>query len=155
MGRAERRKEERQQARIDKQDKMAAAAMVERDFKRHGIYDAREMIRNEHYMEQVVSERIKQQRGWNQNGISLADVKAEFDRGYAAARRDITSFTMRMFYGALGIALHDLYGFGQERCARVFERVNQVMVEEICTEDITERLRREVGIDLVDTDLEI
>lgn len=88
----------------------------------------------------------------SRNGITPKDLEQEYQRGYDAARKELTSFTMRMFYCACGLALHDLYGFGETRIIRTLDRVQEIMTEEICTADIADRLKRETGIEIFDTD---
>lgn len=88
----------------------------------------------------------------SRNGITPKDLEEEYQRGYDAARKELTSFTMRMFYCAVGLATHELYGHGQTRIIRTLDRVQEIMTEEICTADIAARLKRETGIEIFDTD---
>lgn len=88
----------------------------------------------------------------SRNGITPKDLENEYRRGYDTARKELTSFTMRMFYCAAALAAHELHGFGERRIIRLLDRIQQIMTEEICTADITQRLRRETGIDIFDSD---
>lgn len=88
----------------------------------------------------------------SRNGITPKDLENEYRRGYDDARKDLTSFTMRMFYCAIGLATHELYGHGETRIIRTLDRVQEIMTEEICTADIMQRLKQETGIDIFDTD---
>ena len=88
----------------------------------------------------------------SKNGITPDDLRKEYNRGYDAAQKDLTGFTMRMFYCACGLALHDLHGFGKQRIIRVLDKIQQIMTEEICTADIADRLKRETGIEIFETD---
>lgn len=88
----------------------------------------------------------------SKNGITPDDLRNEYKRGYDAARKDLTGFTMRMFYCALALATHELYGHGETRIIRTLDRVQEIMTEEICTADIAARLKRETGIEIFDTD---
>lgn len=85
-----------------------------------------------------------------QNGITIRDLEQEFERGYKAAQADLTRYQMQMFYCAAGIAAHDTFRFGQKRISRLLNRIQTIMTEEICTGDITERMKRETGLDVVD-----
>lgn len=88
----------------------------------------------------------------SRNGITPKDLEDEYKRGYDEARKELTSFTMRMFYCAIGLATHELYGHGETRIIRTLDRVQEIMTEEICTADIAARLKRETGIEIFDTD---
>lgn len=88
----------------------------------------------------------------SRNGITPKDLEDEFKRGYDAARKELTSFTMRMFYCAVGLATHELYGHGETRIIRTLDRVQEIMTEEICTADIADRLKMETGIEIFETD---
>lgn len=84
------------------------------------------------------------------NGITAKDLQREYDTGYKQARKELTSFAMMMFYCATAIAAHRLFGFGETRIARLLDDIQQIMTEEIGTEDIIERCRRETGIDVIE-----
>lgn len=88
----------------------------------------------------------------SRNGITPKDLENEYKRGYDDASHDLTGFAMRMFYCAAALAAHELHGFGERRIIRLLDRIQQIMTEEICTADITQRLRRETGIDIFDSD---
>ena len=88
----------------------------------------------------------------SRNGITPKDLEDEFKRGYDTARKELTGFTMRMFYCAIGLATHELYGHGETRIIRTLDRVQEIMTEEICTADIMQRLKQETGIDIFDTE---
>lgn len=148
MGRAERRQMERMKARDSKKQTIAAAKLLESDIKRKGIFDANTALSNPYYMTQIVNQRITQRKAMEKNGITEADLKAEYEKGYAVARRDLTVYAIRMFCAATAISLHRLHKFGESRIARVLEDVQCVMNEEICTDDILDRCKAETGIDI-------
>jgi hypothetical protein len=152
MTRAERRKQEREQKNADKRAAAEAARKFEQDIKKTGIFDAKEAVRNPFYLQQVTKQRLEQRKEMEKNGITKEDLKAEYNRGYAAARRDLTVFTMRMFYSAIAISLHRLFKFGEARILRVLDDVQWIMTEEICTDDIMQRCRDETGIDITSGD---
>lgn len=152
MGRAERRRLERKQSREDKKLQAAAALQLERDIKKNGIFNAQTAVTNPHYLGQITQQRLAQKKAMEKNGITEADLKAEYEKGYAAARRDLATFTMRMFYSAIAISLHRLFKFGETRIFRVLEDVQWIMTEEICTADIIARCKEETGIDICNGD---
>ena len=81
-------------------------------------------------------------------GISPADLdKAHrdgWDEGYKAAAIP----TIEACYAAVAVALHDVFGFGQERCIRALNAVD----ERITTMIVGDELRREAldkaGVDI-------
>lgn len=152
MGRAERRKEERRQRQEDRKKTAEAARQLERDTKRNGIFNAETAVSNPYYMTQITQKRLEQRKAMEKNGITQADLKAEYDKGYAAARRDLAVFTMRMFYSAIAISLHRLFKFGETRILRVLDDVQWIMTEEICADDIIARCKSETGIDICNGD---
>lgn len=113
-----------------------------------GIFDAKEAVRNPFYLRQVAKQRFDHRKQMEKNGITQEDLKAEYERGYASARRDLTVFYIHMFYSAIAISLHKLFGFGEKRIVRVLQDVQETMAWEICTDDIIERCREETGIDI-------
>ncbi len=125
---------------------------MNRTSKKTGIFDAKEAVRNPFYLQQVTKQRLEQRKEMEKNGITKEDLKAEYNRGYAAAHRDLTVFTMRMFYSAIAISLHRLFKFGEARILRVLDDVQWIMTEEICTDDIMQRCRDETGIDITSGD---
>lgn len=119
------------------------AAKEAADFKMSGIG---QRIAQKAAARQAVIERLSQQ------GISPADLKAEYEKGYKKGRSEMTSFQMRMFYCACGLALHEQLKFGETRIIRILDRIHEIMTEEISAVDIGERLMRETGIEIFDTD---
>lgn len=152
MNRADRRRQEKACKSADAQRTAVAAKRYAQDVRRDGVFDAQAALRDPYYMEQIRREREAQLAAWNQNGITREDLKAEYEKGYAAARKDLATFTMRMFYAALAISLHRLYKFGEGRIIRTLDAVQWTMTEEICTADILARCKQETGLDILDTD---
>ena len=152
MNRADRRRQERARKSEDARKMEIAAKRYAQDVRRDGVFDAQSALRDPHYMEQIRREREAQIAKWNQNGITREDLKQEYEKGYAAARKDLAAFTMRMFYAALAISLHRLYKFGEARIIRTLDAVQWTMTEEICTADILARCKQETGLDILDSD---
>lgn len=150
MGRTDRRAQERRQRQEDKKKATEAAWQLEQDVKQFGIFDAYKAVTNPCYLSQITKQRVAQQKQWEQNGITKADLKAEYNKGYAAARRDLAAFTAQMFYSAIAISLHRLLKFGETRICRILDDVQLIMTEEICTDDIIRRCREETGIKIVE-----
>lgn len=82
------------------------------------------------------------------NGITAKELERSFEDGRREAMKIRTNYIMNMFFAANAIALHREFGFGEQRITRVLKRTERIMIEELTTEDITERCRRETGIDI-------
>lgn len=82
------------------------------------------------------------------NGITAKDLERSFEDGKQAALRIKTQYVMNMFLCANAIALHRKFKFGKVRIARALRETERIMVEELTTEDITERCKRETGIEI-------
>lgn len=93
--------------------------------------------------------KMKEMERINQNGITTADLQANYDKGYKDARKDLTIFVTANFYAAVAIANKRLYGHGETRLIRTLDTVQQIMSEEITVHDIIERCKQETGIDIL------
>lgn len=139
---------ERRQRQENKKKTAEAARQLERDIKQNGIFNAETAVTNPQYMSLITQQRIAQKKAMEKNGITEADLKAEYEKGYAAARRDLTVFYIRMFNAAVAISLHRLFKFGETRIVRVLTDMQEIMTWEICTDDILKRCHDETGIDI-------
>ena len=128
MNRAERRKQERQQRRDFatlpewKKAEIAAKAAYASSLARNGI------------TEEDLDKAYRQ---------GMADMQKK----YVAERLD---YMQKFFYSACAIAAHNLFGFGKTRGERLLEETERIMTEEITTEDIIQRCKRETGIDIME-----
>ena len=149
LNRKQRREAERQQKLEKREAAIQAARQFQRDIERKGIFDVDLASRDKAYLAQVVAARAKQREQMSKNGITVDDLDKAYERGYAAARSDLTDFMQSNFYASAGIALRELFKFGEERIIRVLNRMQYVMTEEITTEDLIKRLKRETGVDII------
>lgn len=62
--------------------------------------------------------------------------------------KQASTHTVRMLFGAIVIAAHDLFGFGQERSIRLLNKAYQTTLETLTTAEIAERAFNEVGIEI-------
>ena len=152
MNRAQRRAQERHKAKEDKANRAAAERMLCSDMRRDGIFDARTALQNEQYMNLVLEQRLQRAKQMARNGITEDDLRKAYNDGYHASRKELTRFTMQMFYSAAALALHRLHGFGATRIYRVLDAIQQTMVEEITTCDILARCRRETGVEIAENE---
>lgn len=127
MGRAERRREERLNRKLEMQDAMSAYSRA---------IIRREAVRNAKKAE------------LEKNGITTEDLEQNYKNGYHEALTWATKYYQPFFYSAIAICLHRDLKFGETRMCRFLEAVQQVMLEEISTGDIIERASRETGMDI-------
>ncbi len=148
MNRQQRRAQERQQRQQDAQKAAQAAKQYRQDIKQNGTYDAATALKSPYYLGQVTKARIEERKQWRKNGITEEDVNRAREEGYKQGQLDTARYYMKMFYAAAGLAVHRLFGFGQTRIFRLLVEMHRVMSEEICTDDIIQRLEDETGLNV-------
>ena len=74
--------------------------------------------------------------------------KAGFEDGRMEGFKQASTYTVRSLFGAMVIAAHSLYGFGQERCIRLLNRVYEVTLETLTTDEMAQRAFDEVGVEI-------
>jgi len=84
----------------------------------------------------------------NRNGITLDDVKAAEDESYRRGVNVGIENTMRTCYAAICLALHELHGFGKERCARVLNNVDERIVMALTSEDAIREVYDTIGLEI-------
>lgn len=82
------------------------------------------------------------------NGITPEDLEKEFRAGYEAGFRDATPVTFKTIYAAVILALKELHGFGQARCARVLTAVDDKVAHALGSEELIEKVWESVGLRL-------
>ena len=146
MNRAERRRQQRQNAHEAKR----AAKQLDADLAKTGLFDAVRATRDPAYMSELTRRKTAQMASWAKNGITRDDLKKAYDDGYLCAQKDLIGCNMRMFYGSMAIALHNIYGFAEKRTMRVLEETQKIMCEEFDADELFDRVKRETGITMVD-----
>lgn len=82
----------------------------------------------------------------NRNGITLDDVKRAEDESYQRGVNVGIENTMRTCYAAICLALHELHGFGKERCARVLNNVDERITMALTSEEAIREVYDEIGL---------
>lgn len=81
------------------------------------------------------------------NGITAKDLEREYDRGYLAGNAAGVEWGYDSSIGAVMLALHRVFGFGQKRLARLANAVAEIQIEYCTTEDTFRAVLDESGID--------
>ncbi len=148
MNRQHRRAQERQQRQQDTQKAAQAARQYQKDIQQFGSYDAHTARDNPYYAAEINRVRQERQKRWSQNGITQQDVDEAREEGYNVGRLEVVRYYMENIYAAVGIAAHSKFGFGGVRIERLLRETHRVLSEEICTDDIIQRLRDETGVEV-------
>ena len=82
------------------------------------------------------------------NGITPEDVQREYDKGRDEGFSAGVAATGKLTYAAIGIALHDLHGFGHKRILRVLQEVDRHVQMDFSSLDAAEELLEKTGIRL-------
>lgn len=88
--------------------------------------------------------------------MTIMDVDAAyrkgFTEGYEAGREEgfkqSAMTTIQSVYGAILLASHELFGFGQERGIRLLNRMHVLLVEMLTSEELAQRVLDEVGVEI-------
>lgn len=81
------------------------------------------------------------------NGVTLADLEAEYKRGFAAARADVEKFCFHTIYAAVLITLRES-GMSQQQAVETLRAIDRQVVACIDDEDITKEAYEKTGIEL-------
>lgn len=80
------------------------------------------------------------------NGITAEDLQREYERGRNESITEMSDFAMKMIYCGFALALKREFKFGPERVLRTLRAADQIILEELTTDDIIDRVSRELGI---------
>ena len=82
------------------------------------------------------------------NGITLADLKDNFERGVKAGYQNGLEWGYDSAWGSVMLALHREFGFGRERLARLAMATAQVQIECITSQEAFRKIVDETGLTL-------
>ncbi len=87
-----------------------------------------------------------------QNGITIRDLKENYDIGYRTALSEISDFSQKFFYAGAALACRKHLKFGKERIVRFLEFMRNEMLDDLTTIDIVSRCEKETGINIEELD---
>lgn len=82
------------------------------------------------------------------NGITLADLKDNFERGKKIGYNEGLQWGYDSAWGAVMLALHREFGFGRERLARLANATADVQIECITSQEAFRKIVDETGLTL-------
>lgn len=132
MGRKERRAEDKVERYLEWQEQQAlhvAKYIVNRNA-------AREKVKNQLSQHGITPEMFKR------------ECEKEYKRGWDAATEQIATFQMKMFYGGFALAMKREFKFGGKRIERALHTAEQIMLEELTTEEMIQKVLDETGLQL-------
>ena len=111
----------------------------------------RAMMRNQtNKSQQLLANYSKQQRmaGLVQNGITPKDLQDEFQRGRETGFKEAAEPIIKSCYAGICIALHDEFGFGENRCYRAIKAVDEKIVWALNHQELVEETLEKTGLTL-------
>lgn len=82
------------------------------------------------------------------HGITPQDLEQEYKNGFEAGFKAAAPATFKAIYAAVCLALHDLHGFGHDRCAKVLMAVDDHVVSTLTSEELIEDTWKQIGLRL-------
>lgn len=80
--------------------------------------------------------------------VYVKGYEAGFEKGREVGFKQASTHTTRCLFGAVVIAAHSLFGFGQERCIRLLNGVYRTTLETLTEGEMAERAFDEVGVEI-------
>ena len=98
----------------------------------------------------LIEDYSKQQRiaGLIQNGITVKDVEREYERGRQDGFKQAAWPIIKSCYAGICIALHDEFGFGQQRCYKALKAVDEKIVWSLSHSELADEVLDKTGIKL-------
>lgn len=81
-------------------------------------------------------------------GISPADLEKAYNDGFSQGYQRAAVPTVEACYAAICLALHDVYGFGQTRCIRALNAVDERITTMITSEEVRREALDRAGVDI-------
>lgn len=81
-----------------------------------------------------------------QNGITPADLEAEYEKGREEGFRQAAMPIIKSCYAAIGAALHDQFGFGEERCFRAIKAMDEKIIWALNNQELVDETLEKTGL---------
>lgn len=80
------------------------------------------------------------------NGITVEDLKNEYQKGYTYGFKEAAEPVIRGCYAAICLALNDLHGFGQKRCADVLRALDEHLTMTLTSKEAIDEVYERMGL---------
>ena len=99
---------------------------------------------------ELVASYSKQQRiaGLIQNGITTKDLEEAYERGRQEGFKQAAVPIVKSCYAGICVALHDVFGFGTERCYRAVNAVDEKIIWALNHQELVDEVLQKTGIDI-------
>lgn len=111
----------------------------------------RAMMRNQtEKNKQLIASYTKQQRiaGLIQNGITTADLEREYERGREDGFKQAAEPIIKCCYAGIILALHDEFGFGENRAYRAIKAVDEKVIWALNHSELCDEVLEKTGLEL-------
>lgn len=71
-----------------------------------------------------------------------------YKKGYDDGVAESAHKVIYRYYTATMMALHELFGFGQERCIRTLRKIDECIVRHLTDDELVEATKKAVGVDI-------
>lgn len=98
----------------------------------------------------LIADYSKQERlkGLIQNGITPEDLQREYERGREDGFREAGMPIIKSCYAGICAALHDEFGFGEDRCFRAIKAVDEKVLWALNNQELVDEVLEKTGLRL-------
>lgn len=112
----------------------------------------RAMMRNQTEKNKaLIADYTKQQRiaGLIQNGITQKDLEDEYEKGRQAGFKQAAEPIIKCCYAGIILALHDEFGFGENRAYRAIKAVDEKIIWALNHSELCDEVLEKTGLELM------
>lgn len=80
------------------------------------------------------------------NGITPKMLEQEYVNGYNTGYDEGTKTSFKTIYAAVSMVLHDMHGFGKQRCKKVLEGIESCIVQYLTGDEAVDAALERVGL---------
>ena len=82
------------------------------------------------------------------NGITAGDLKREYERGRMDGFKAAGLPILKSCYAGICVALHDQFGFGEERCFRAIKAVDEKIMWALTNQELVDEVLEKTGLQI-------
>lgn len=86
------------------------------------------------------------QRRLIQNGITLKDLEDNYNKGWSDGFKKAAEPVIQACYAAICLALNDVLGYGQKRCARILSAVDSHMMYSLTSKEAIDEVYKRMKL---------